>query len=387
MNRFISLVICLLGLFLPVSATAMSDLEWTFSYALTHKTPPAAVNLEAVILGMERSTVPFSEEYLDILAEITLLQAQDIKSDRQRGLLRRVQNMGEVLVRTNNPRYVSALRKLGKMLSVNSGGYRSKKWPRYLNKHRKTQVSQFQAGSIELEKLREDFVDQAKNMELAKGAKLNFDSIVLRSGVDELFDIMGRPQAVSAIYIKIPFITTIVRLTYFYKNLGRVAIELSGKTWSVVEINPGTADFEFQMPYFNAQNSSDPTTRRIVLNGILNGSNYVVKSMASSLLKQTNGVDDELLDIFAELLYRNYQNNLEGQDADAYAWVIKLLGEKNRPRYAVLINEVAAKSDSEKLRRYGDKYKSKSATVDNSTYRLGSLDIDALKKRYSTVQI
>ena len=75
-----------------------------------------------------------------------------------------------------------------------------------------------------------------------------------------MLQVMGKPHAATASFFSLPGVTTVPRVSYFYKGIGRVAAELSGKKWTISETNLGALKFEFRMPYFNEQDSSDNTS-------------------------------------------------------------------------------------------------------------------------------
>jgi hypothetical protein len=65
--------------------------------------------------------------------------------------------------------------------------------------------------------------------------------------------------------------------------------------------------------------------------------------------------DQELLDVAAEALAQNYNNNTGETYADTMAWVCKALGNSGNGRYKALLTEVGDKAKARKVAKYCDK--------------------------------
>ncbi len=375
--KFLKASLLLTILLSSTQTFSMSDEEW--AYAIIILDQPGKQALSTLELATQRATKPFSDEYLDFLSEFTW---QYVKSSKENPEYERDTAIREttgirltkVIYASNSPRHVTAMKEIRKYVKVKVDITSS------VEEAAKT-TKQYEFGNVDLEKVKTTIYDYAKNAQAGEELAVKFTSIVTEQSMESMLNTMGRPHAATATMFKIPFTTTIPRVSYFYKGLGRIATELSGDYWRVVEINPGTSQFEFRMPYFNREDSSDPYTRHIILHGILHEDNFVLKSMASVLDRQVN-VDNELLDVFAELMVINSKTKLTPIEDDTNAWLVKLLANKNGPRYKEILQDVAANRANKKSRKYARKLLRNIKGISVETFRPGSVDLEQLRTVY-----
>jgi hypothetical protein len=359
----------------------MSDEEWAYAIILFDQ--PGKQALSTLVLATQRATKPFSDEYLDFLSEFIwqYLKSSKENPEYERDTATRV-NTGIRLTRmiyaSNSPRHVTAMKQI---MNIMRKYVRMKVEITSLVEETAKTTEQYEFGNVDLEKVKTTIYDYAKNAQVGEELAVKFSSIVTEQSRESMLSTMGRPHAASATMIKIPLTITVPRVSYFYKGVGRIATELSGNYWRVVEINPGTSEFEFRMPYFNREDSSDPYTRHIILHGILHEDNFVLKSMASVLDRQVN-VDNELLDVFAELMVINSKTKLTPIEDDTNAWLVKLLANKNGPRYKEILQDVAANRANKKSRKYARKLLRNIKGISVETFRPGSVDLEQLRTVY-----
>jgi hypothetical protein len=363
----------LIFLIVASKATALSDKDWAYAYAITHEL--SARNIVILERIMVNSSETFSEEYLDIFAEVMLEEANKDKPN-----LRKVNTFRNILFKIGNHRYNTAL-----LNTMSKPEFFHRKVKKFADTE--TGIPKYIPGSVDLNKYREEFYNDALNSPVLAHGESKINSLKpLITEYDDLIAVMGQPQAARITSVHGGPFSPREQMAYFYKGVGKVVIGLKQSRveeskWLFVGGKASKFEFEPFMPYFSKTDSQDPLTRNIILYSILHEGLVAVRTMSGVVIKY-NSVDTQMLDTFAELLSANYKNTLTGEEEDACAWVVKLLAAKNGSRYKSLIDLVANSNTSEKLTKYATRYLSKIEKEDSEPYKPGSVDIEKLKNEY-----
>jgi len=119
---------------------------------------------------------------------------------------------------------------------------------------------------------------------------------------------------------------------------------------------------------------------------LANGGPSSVRSVASSISK-VQGLDTEVYDVAAEVLFRDYQKpNLSNTDIDALAWITKALLASDDSRYLSVLEEVNLNSPYPKLQKYANSIYSKlskSALNSSPSYEKGMVELANYKAKPS----
>ena len=121
---------------------------------------------------------------------------------------------------------------------------------------------------------------------------------------------------------------------------------------------------------FEKEESSELVARlkELMLAGDLASLKQAAKEIVS-----TRTVDQELTDIAAEALLRNYPSATKAH-IDTLAWLTNAIGSTGLARYKQVLQEVEDNSDFRKLRKYAEKNKDKLAENSVVQYQAGMFD-------------
>jgi len=121
---------------------------------------------------------------------------------------------------------------------------------------------------------------------------------------------------------------------------------------------------------FEKEESSELVARlkKLMLAGDLASLKQAAKEIVS-----TRTADQELTDIAAEALLRNYSSATKAQ-IDTLAWLTNAIGSTGLARYKKVLQEVEDNSDFRKLSKYAEKNKAKLAEDNVVQYQQGMFD-------------
>lgn len=112
---------------------------------------------------------------------------------------------------------------------------------------------------------------------------------------------------------------------------------------------------------------------------LLQGGPVSIRQAAQSIYN-TNYRDQQVLDIAAEVLLKNYRGATDNTSADAMAWLCKALGRSGNGRYKAVLTEVVATSNNRKIDRHCQSAARNLPNTSNA-YQAGSVDLNANRGR------
>ncbi len=113
---------------------------------------------------------------------------------------------------------------------------------------------------------------------------------------------------------------------------------------------------------------------------LVNGRPSTIRSAAESIYH--SGVKDrEVLDVAAEVLLQQYQEN-SGSSAhmDAFSWVCKAIGQSRDGRYRSALVAVANTANAKKLKKHCNKASKSLPKGEDDQYQIGGISLAAYKK-------
>lgn len=131
---------------------------------------------------------------------------------------------------------------------------------------------------------------------------------------------------------------------------------------------------------FNAV-ALDPV-EKVYAEKLVHGGSSTVRSTANSI-QNIKEVDQELYDIAAAVLLRDYKTAQNKTEVDSLSWITKALLSSYDSRYLPVLKEVSANAANKKLRKYGKstfKKLTKAAVKSSPSFNVSNVNLGRIKK-------
>lgn len=115
---------------------------------------------------------------------------------------------------------------------------------------------------------------------------------------------------------------------------------------------------------------------------LVHGGPTTVRSTANSI-QNIKGIDNELYDIAAAVLLRDYKTAQDKTTVDSLSWITKALLSSYDSRYLSVLEEVRDNASNKKLRKYGKstvKKLKKAATKSSSSFVANDVNLNRIKR-------
>lgn len=211
--------------------------------------------------------------------------------------------------------------------------------------------------------------------------------------IDELFAWAGKPQQIASGQTRVSdgllVQVKIQRLAFFYRGLGRVVFRYdtgpSDKGWLFNEVVADPLAFEQEMPYrAHPQDHGQPDEAHLEMIQLLSNDTEAMRK-ALELNNMRGARPIEFMDTAAEILATQFKSAVDPAKVDAYAWICRLLAEHGGPRYAAILQRVAAEASDSKLRRHAEQKIEPTAEYSAEPYVPGTISLDAQRARYPSL--
>ena len=344
-----------------------------YRYVLINTTDPT--HLIPISIAIRTDPTLRQSEFLDLVAEVTMtIEAQSQYQQFAR------KELVEQIGRLGGPRYDHTLRKIAAEWAPSPAREKA----RMFRPGRNTE-EQYIPGTIKLARLRQAQITAAlaapaPNDERAR----HLAAFPIGSTIADLIAYAGEPQAVSS---RTPRGDPINlrgygRMGFYYRGLGRVMFAYrNGRGWIAAGVVVDPLAFENFMPYRAAPAAhQQPDDSTLAMMQLMSGST-VARRLVIDHVEETDTATPEFMDAAAQLLLEHRADTMDDPLADAYAWMCQLLRRDGGPRYAPVLQTVAAAATSDKLRRHA------SASIESVNpgappYVDGAVSLGALRAKY-----
>lgn len=206
--------------------------------------------------------------------------------------------------------------------------------------------------------------------------------------IDELLEWQGKPQQIVSgqtrlsdgilIHVKIQ------RLTFFYRGLGRAVFgyEPDFREWTFQAVVADPLAFEQEFSYRGRAAAlglpDDPTLEMMQL---VSGYTASMKNVVE-LNYRRETLPLEFMDTAAEILATQFESAKDPVTVDMYAWICRLLTRHGGPRYAAILQRVAAETGDSKLKRFARLPIEPANAVPAEPYVPGTVALAAQRAKY-----
>ena len=315
----------------PTRAGELTGAGWCFQYALVNWNPH--IRLAPVMDGISVD-IARNAATLDTVAEMLVRRVDDEQFDKED-----VKLLAGLLVRTQSGRYRQVMEKVraSKRFAVVRDLARD-----YIERNRRSTADQYVPGTIDFEKLREQYISAALAVKPTEERAHQLASLTRAQTIDDLFTLLGPPQSVTTGYFRNSETLKFRRLMLAYRGAGRAVFALDDKEgWIFQSTTIDPLAFESQMPYrARAVEFGLPEDHALRM-AQLTGQGVVSMKIAIQEAYELPQVPLEFLDTAAEILARDWHSPRADSAEDYYEWTIKLLAAKGGPRYTPLLQTVA----------------------------------------------
>lgn len=121
----------------------------------------------------------------------------------------------------------------------------------------------------------------------------------------------------------------------------------------------------------------DPSGQRYV-DQLVQGGPVSIRDAAQSIY-HSGYREQEVLDVAAEVLLRNYRTATDNTTSDAMAWLCKALGNSGNGRYKPVLNEVVSNANNRRLDRHCSGA-ARGLPDSGAGYRAGMVNLDAYRR-------
>jgi len=211
--------------------------------------------------------------------------------------------------------------------------------------------------------------------------------------IDDLFAWAGKPQQIVSGQTRatdgLLFQVKVQRITFFYRGLGRVVFVYdtspSDLGWLFQAVVADPLAFEQEFSYReHPQDHGQPDEARLEMIQLV--SNYTSAMRKVVELNHLRGSRPlEFMDTAAEILATQFMTADDPAKVDLYAWICRLLAEHGGPRYAAILQRVAAETPDSKLRRHAEAKIQATADVPADPYVPGTISLEAQRAKYPTL--
>ena len=210
--------------------------------------------------------------------------------------------------------------------------------------------------------------------------------------IDDLFAWAGKPQQIVSgqtrvtdgllIHVKVQ------RISFFYRGLGRVVYGFNNGTlhaeqgWLFQAVVADPLAFEEEFTYrARAKELGMPDSPTLEMMQLVSGYTASMKNVVEiNYRRETRPL--EFMDTAAEILATQFQTANDPVTIDMYAWICRLLTMHGGPRYAAILQRVAAETPDAKLKRFARLPIEETTEVPNEPYLPGTLSLAAQRAKY-----
>jgi len=351
----------------PVIAAAQEDDRvWAYRYLLV--TAQAESELAPVTEHIIKDELP-DNSLTDVVAEILLTRAADPDYPPANDI-----HLLKVLAAARSRRYDTALARIAET----ARDAKVVSWAQAAKRRRfKRDDVSYAPGSTDLRAIVADMkaaalaakptTEQGRHL-----AEFHGESI------EDLLAWAGRPQQI--VGRQTTYTDGIItiwgdRLAFYYRGLGRVLFDFDRlqDDWVLkgTVVDPLAFEGEFD--------TLDAAT--LEMTQLVSGYTASMKTAIEANHRRATRTI-EFMDAAAEILSTGFQSSQDPAIIDMYSWICRLLTRHGGPRYATLLERVAAETPDDKLRRFAKLKIAPGSEMPATPYVPASISLEALRARY-----
>lgn len=413
----------------------------------THAILETLLSQDSLLFQREILQVYKSNKYdkivYDVIAELLLENHKRIMDTRRSD---GYAWLSKVLAWSNDPRYLSVLRRLAEDAAEGVlRGHASKSLKKLQRKTRDSKLTNdeinamaYQEGTIDLNKYRNKYRFELDTNDILKGLLIQ-DSLQFQIAIKQFYYTDGLDNVVYDVMAELllknygkmtesqrldgyAWICGILALTNdfrympvleivakgaHYKKLTRYARKAINNMKRIQDDTKATHDRATAVPYqegtidlveyrnkYRFEEGTSDVIRRLFSPDSLQFQ-IAIKQFYYTEFYYTDGLDNIVYDVMAELLLKNHKDLLDRRTLDAYRWICKIFANIEGLRYMPVLEQVSqsahqkklsgsARKSFKKLKRKRTKSKLTNAEINAIVYKEGTIDLAEYKKKYSS---